>query len=111
MTDEAMSPLRRRMIEDMTSPSSFVMCNTPVEVQFTSAGCLNYPCRTPPRNLRRQSPFSHSSQARRTVGWMAEHKVRRSSLMIAGLWARLNVLFAPIPVTHELISVFVKSYQ
>src|SRR5271154_2080648 len=29
-------------------PSSFVMCNTPVEVQFTSAGCLNYPCRTPP---------------------------------------------------------------
>src|ERR1700720_1881977 len=26
-------------------PSSFVMCNTPVEVQFTSAGCLNY--RTP----------------------------------------------------------------
>ena len=21
--------------------------NTPVEVQFTSAGCLNYPCRTP----------------------------------------------------------------
>jgi hypothetical protein len=27
-------------------PSSFVMCNTPVEVQFTSAGCLNYPCRT-----------------------------------------------------------------
>src|ERR1700730_7670251 len=31
------------------SPSSFVMCNTPVEVQFiTSAGCLNYPCRTPP---------------------------------------------------------------
>src|SRR5271154_2192217 len=29
-------------------PSSFVMCNTPVEVQFiTSAGCLNYPYRTP----------------------------------------------------------------
>src|SRR5258707_531857 len=27
-------------------PSSLVMCNTPVEVQFTSAGCLNYPCRT-----------------------------------------------------------------
>jgi Periplasmic binding protein len=25
------------------------MCNTPVEVQFTSAGCLNYPCRTPVR--------------------------------------------------------------
>jgi hypothetical protein len=23
------------------------MCNTPVEVQFTSAGCLNYPYRTP----------------------------------------------------------------
>jgi hypothetical protein len=29
-------------------PSSFVMWNTPVEVQFTSAECLNYPCRTPP---------------------------------------------------------------
>src|SRR6185312_1009446 len=28
-------------------PSSLVMSNTPVEVQFTSAGCLNYPCRTP----------------------------------------------------------------
>src|SRR5271156_4170156 len=29
-------------------PSSFVMCNPPVEVQFiTSAGCLNYPYRTP----------------------------------------------------------------
>src|SRR6478672_3824538 len=27
-------------------PSSFVMGNTPVEVQFTSARCLNYPCRT-----------------------------------------------------------------
>src|SRR6187402_1775843 len=27
-------------------PSSFIMGNTPVEVQFTSAGCLNYPCRT-----------------------------------------------------------------
>jgi Protein of unknown function (DUF3768) len=23
------------------------MSDTPVEVQFTSAGCLNYPCRTP----------------------------------------------------------------
>src|SRR5439155_13771518 len=33
-------------------PSSFVMCNTPVEVQFTSAGCLNYPCRTPYCALR-----------------------------------------------------------
>jgi lipoprotein-anchoring transpeptidase ErfK/SrfK len=28
------------------SPSSFVICNTPVKVQFTSVGCLNYPCRT-----------------------------------------------------------------
>ena len=26
---------------------SFAMSDTPVEVQFTSAGCLNYPCRTP----------------------------------------------------------------
>ena len=29
-------------------PASFVMSDTLVEVQFTSAGCLNYPCRTPP---------------------------------------------------------------
>ena len=28
-------------------PLPFVMSDTPVEVQFTSAGCLNYPCRTP----------------------------------------------------------------
>src|SRR6187402_894665 len=28
-------------------PSSFVMSDTPVEAQSTSAGCLNYPCRTP----------------------------------------------------------------
>src|SRR5262252_5635988 len=28
-------------------PASFVMSDTPVEVQFTSVGCLNYPCRTP----------------------------------------------------------------
>jgi hypothetical protein len=28
-------------------PSSFVIFNTPVEVRFTSAGCLSYPCRTP----------------------------------------------------------------
>jgi hypothetical protein len=28
-------------------PSLFVIWNTPVEVQFTSGGCLNYPCRTP----------------------------------------------------------------
>jgi hypothetical protein len=27
-------------------PASLVMSDTPVEVQFTSAGCLNYPCRT-----------------------------------------------------------------
>ena len=32
-------------------PSSFVMSDTPVEVQFTSAGCLNYPCRTPVARL------------------------------------------------------------
>jgi putative oxidoreductase len=28
------------------------MCNTPVEVQFTSAGCLNYPGRTPATMLQ-----------------------------------------------------------
>src|SRR5258705_12983924 len=35
-------------------PSSFVMSDTPVEVQFTSAGCLNYPCRTPPDRRMQQ---------------------------------------------------------
>jgi transposase len=33
-------------------PSAFVMSDTPVEVQFTSAGCLNYPCRTPQNPAR-----------------------------------------------------------
>ena len=36
------------------------MCNTPVEVQFTSAGCLNYPCRTP----RCGSGFCHGARNR-----------------------------------------------
>jgi hypothetical protein len=74
---EQISPLRQRMIDDMSlrnmsaltqaayiravknfskhfgrppsglRPSTFVMSDTPVEVQFTSDGCLNYPCRTP----------------------------------------------------------------
>src|SRR5207342_1708565 len=39
------------------SPSSLVMCNTPVEVQFTSAGCLNYPCRTPVVEVRRHCSY------------------------------------------------------
>jgi hypothetical protein len=39
-------------------PSSLVMCNTPVEVQFTSAGCLNYPCRTP---IRQSDEEKHAS--------------------------------------------------
>ena len=38
-------------------PSTFVMSDTPVEVQFTSAGCLNYPCRTPFSD--RQLPAHH----------------------------------------------------
>src|SRR5271155_2788918 len=43
-------------------PSSFVMCNTPVEVQFiTSAGCLNYPCRTPVVDLVMAIPGLDSS--------------------------------------------------
>jgi hypothetical protein len=33
------------------SPLSFVTCNTPVEVQFTSAGFLNYRYRTPARRI------------------------------------------------------------
>jgi hypothetical protein len=34
------------------------MCNTPVEVQFiTSAGCLNYPCRTPHGNQNGNPDF------------------------------------------------------
>src|SRR5262252_5479194 len=39
-------------------PSSFVICNTPVEVQFTSAGCLNYPCRTPVHGRQQLSLFN-----------------------------------------------------
>src|SRR5207344_3467283 len=38
-------------------PSSFVVSDTPVEVQFTSAGCLNYPCRTPQGALTRFFPW------------------------------------------------------
>src|SRR5580700_10281029 len=49
-------------------PSSFVICNTPVEVQFTSAGCLNYPCRTPQR--RTQLHFTPRCGGR-TVGLSA----------------------------------------
>jgi hypothetical protein len=40
-------------------PASFVMSDTPVEVQFTSAECLNYPCRTPTRNNNRQFAGQH----------------------------------------------------
>src|SRR5580700_7744833 len=42
-------------------PSSFVMCNTPVEVQFTSAGCLNYPCRTPAVTAPERTAAQHQS--------------------------------------------------
>ena len=38
--------VKRRLTPSGLRPSSFVMANTPVEVQSTSAGCLNYPCRT-----------------------------------------------------------------
>ena len=37
-------------------PSTFVMSDTPVEVQFTSTGCLNYPCRTPVLQADRHRP-------------------------------------------------------
>ena len=46
-------------------PSSFVMCNTPVEVQFiTSAGCLNYPCRTPTEAKERATAASPVGRAK-----------------------------------------------
>jgi hypothetical protein len=48
-------------------PSSFVMWNTPVEVQFTSAGCLNYPCRTP-------------TVRRRPAGWRWRKHLHRQSV-------------------------------
>jgi len=43
-----MKPEERSGAPSGLRPSTFVMSDTPVEVQFTSAGCLNYPCRTPP---------------------------------------------------------------
>jgi hypothetical protein len=42
-------PITQTRTNLLTSPFVEVpICNTPVEVQFTSAGCLNYPCRNPP---------------------------------------------------------------
>src|SRR5262249_31081467 len=63
-------------------PSSFVMCKTPVEVQFTSAGCLNYPCRTPQRAQDRLVQYSTGNGTR----------VRR------GATRSLNCLSAPASV-------------
>ena len=40
------------------APVIIVMWNTPVEVQFTSAGCLNYPCRTPLEQSCERSSWS-----------------------------------------------------
>jgi ribonuclease T2 len=67
-------------------PSSFVICNTPVEVQFTSAGCLNYPCRTP-------------------------DTVRKARTMVTIPSEYLD-LATPLTVTsHEVIDNFVKANQ
>jgi hypothetical protein len=38
------------------------MSDTPVEVQFTSAGCLNYPCRTPAIALISQDPRGQGAE-------------------------------------------------
>src|SRR5207344_1123602 len=71
-------------------PSSFVICNTPVEVQFTSAGCLNYPCRTPAeKSWRRldghdQLPKSYPRRSvrRRNRGYQTARSSRRLILSV-----------------------------
>src|SRR6188472_3978001 len=63
-------------------PSSFVMSDTPVEAQSTSAGCLNYPCRTPVvrvehhllRLARIGSHEQHATVAEPDVGGLHGHR-------------------------------------
>src|ERR1700732_4700569 len=60
-------------------PSSFVMCNTPVEVEFiTSAGCLHYPCRTP------RSGSKHIVGDRPGCAGRARWRVQGADCVIAG---------------------------
>jgi hypothetical protein len=68
--------LRIQKSDSCPGPSTFVMSDTPVEVQFTSAGCLNYPCRTPHRRYhprryrqRRLLPFTTGMKPRRAAGF------------------------------------------
>jgi TPR repeat protein len=48
------------------------MCNTPVEVQFTSAGCLNYPCRAPVAWFRKAADQG-LAEAQTDLGWAYEN--------------------------------------
>jgi SRSO17 transposase len=52
-------------------PSSFIMGNTPVEVQFTSAGCLSYPCRTSRRSTGEQKYYVSNLPADATIKTLA----------------------------------------
>jgi anaerobic selenocysteine-containing dehydrogenase len=49
------------------------MSDTPIEVQFTSAGCLNYPCRTPAGIVH----VGHNIASTDTVLWMRVMDRRR----------------------------------
>jgi putative SOS response-associated peptidase YedK len=74
------------------SPSSFVICNTPVEVQFTSAGCLNYPCRTSREAFKQTRciiPASGYYEWQDTPGGKQPHYFTRTDgqvISFAGLW-------------------------
>src|SRR3979409_33412 len=60
-------------------PSSFVMSDTPVEVQFTSAGCLNYPCRTP------QAAIAQDPECQQIFAEIAKFAKRVSREMVIDL--------------------------
>jgi hypothetical protein len=62
------------------------------------------PMRLPDRRLIRFSIFAHQSE-----NWLYFCSFLQTRTQMVCL--RMNGRFAPIPVTHELISVFVKSYQ
>jgi hypothetical protein len=59
------------------------MCNTPVEVQFiTSAGCLNYPCRTPVACPDDLAPAVHVVVAQPTLQEFRELRQRSVDLLL-----------------------------
>src|SRR5215469_3964066 len=81
-------------------PSSFVMCNTPVEVQFTSAGCLNYPCRTP-LGILRPRKFCQSSASATICSYHSRKETPQSRLVaLASPEQRRSRFAAAPPLLH-----------